>query len=71
MTTTTLEIEGMSCEHCVKAVRSALEGVSGARVEQVEIGSAVVEHDSARVSPADLASAVTEEGYQAQVAGQR
>ncbi|MGB3542251.1 heavy-metal-associated domain-containing protein [Rubrivirga sp.] len=39
----TLEIEGMSCDHCVSAVQSALEGVSGAAVQTVEIGRATVD----------------------------
>lgn len=71
MTTTTLTIEGMSCGHCVKAVESALEAVGGVTVERVEIGSAVIQHDGARVTPSDLAAAVTEEGYEARVEGQR
>lgn len=40
--TETLEIEGMSCSHCVASVREALAGVSGAVVEAVEIGRAEV-----------------------------
>lgn len=71
MTKTTLKIGGMSCGHCVKAVQSALEAVGGTKVERVEIGSAVVEHDSERVSPSDLAAAVSEEGFEAHVEGQR
>lgn len=40
--TEVLQIEGMSCDHCVKSVREALQGVSGAAVESVEIGRAEV-----------------------------
>ncbi|MDT8369793.1 MAG: heavy-metal-associated domain-containing protein [Longimicrobiales bacterium] len=71
MTTTHLTIEGMSCDHCVRAVRSALEGVEGASVEAVEIGSATVRHDAARLPADRLADAVSEEGYAARVEGQR
>jgi copper chaperone CopZ len=71
MTTTQLSIEGMSCGHCVKAVRSALEGVDGAKVDEVEIGSATVRHDALRVPADRLAAVVTEEGYPARVEGQR
>jgi len=71
MTTTKLSIEGMSCGHCVKAVRSALEGVAGVKVDDVEIGTATVRHDPTRVSAASLAAVVTEEGYEARVEGQR
>ena len=40
--TEVLQIEGMSCDHCVTSVREALQGVSGAAVESVEIGRAEV-----------------------------
>ena len=33
---------GMSCAHCVRTVREALEGVDGVHVEAVEVGRAVV-----------------------------
>ena len=39
----TLEIEGMTCDHCVRSVREALEGVSNAAVRSVEIGRAEVD----------------------------
>ena len=38
-----LKIDGMGCEHCIKSVREALEGVNGAKVLDVKIGSAEVE----------------------------
>lgn len=71
MTTTRLSIDGMTCGHCVKAVRSALEGVDGATVESVEIGSATVKHDATRLPASKLAEVVSEEGYEARVEGQR
>jgi copper chaperone CopZ len=36
----TLRIEGMSCDHCIKTVRSALEKTPDVEVIEVEIGSA-------------------------------
>lgn len=69
METVTLDIQGMSCDHCVRAVRGALEGVDGARVESVEIGRATVRYDAARTSPEALANAVSDEGYEATRAG--
>lgn len=38
-----LKIDGMGCEHCIKSVREALEGVKGVKVLDVKIGSAEVE----------------------------
>jgi copper chaperone len=69
MERTDLKIEGMSCGHCVAAVRRTLESQEGARVEDVEIGSARVSFDPAVTSPDRLAAAVSEDGYQATVAG--
>ena len=38
-----LKIDGMGCEHCIKSVREALEGINGIKVLDVKIGSAEVE----------------------------
>ncbi|HEX8385327.1 MAG TPA: heavy-metal-associated domain-containing protein [Rubricoccaceae bacterium] len=61
--TETLTIEGMTCEHCVRAVREALEGVDGVEVESVRVGEARVRLDDARADRAGLAAALDEEGY--------
>lgn len=65
MDTLRLDIEGMTCDHCVRAVRTALEGVEGARVDSVAIGSATVRYDPSRTSPDALVDAVNDEGYAA------
>ncbi len=40
-TTETLQIEGMSCDHCVRAVRDALDRLDGVHVESVRIDAAM------------------------------
>ena len=60
--TEVFQIEGMSCAHCVSAVRRALDGVSGAEVREVEIGRAVVEA-APGTTRAALAEAVEAAGY--------
>ena len=63
-----LKVNGMSCEHCVRAVDKALAGVDGVEsvVEvKLEQGVAVV---AGEPKIADLVSAVEEEGYQAELA---
>ena len=64
-----LKVEGMSCEHCVRAVRDALADVEGVEtvVEvSLERGEAMVEGNP---ELAALVSAIEEEGYQAELAG--
>lgn len=65
----TLQIDGMSCEHCVKHVTEALTALPGVVKADVKLkkllskyGSAVVEL-SEEVSDETLTAAVTEAGY--------
>jgi copper ion binding protein len=62
---TMLKIEGMSCEHCVRHVKEALEGIGGVKSATVSLreNSADVDHDE-KVSPAMMGQAVEEAGYQ-------
>jgi copper chaperone CopZ len=55
----------MSCDHCVKHVTEALEGVSGVNSAKVSLKekSATVEHGEG-VNPAALKTAVAEAGYE-------
>ena len=63
-----LAISGMSCGHCVAAVRDALEQVPGVAVQQVAIGTASVALDPASVSTATVVAAVQDAGYDARIA---
>ena len=65
MTTLELEISGMSCGHCVNAVKSALQELDGVDVKKVEIGAATVDYDPSRSSPAAIENAIEDAGYQA------
>jgi copper chaperone len=56
-------VEGMSCGHCVGAVRKALGSVDGVTVEQVEVGSATVTFDPAKTSFDEITGAVEDAGY--------
>lgn len=66
MSQVVLKIEGMSCGHCVGAVRQALEAVQGVRQVEVSLeeGRALVEGEA---DPQALVKAVEEEGYQARL----
>lgn len=65
MTNLTLSITGMSCGHCLNAVRQALEGTDGVKVHSVRIGRAEVGYDPARTNPDSIIAAVTDAGYEA------
>jgi len=63
---TKLKIEGMSCEHCVRAVSGALQEVPGVdRVVEVSLerGEAIVEGNA---ETSLLIAAVEEGGYKAE-----
>ena len=61
---TELRIDGMTCGHCVAAVKKALERVPGVTAAQVELatGRARVEGEPSLDA---LLAAVQDEGYQA------
>lgn len=61
--TENLSIQGMSCGHCVAAVRTALEDLPGVQVEDVAMGSAQITYDPLEVSHDAIKHALDEEGY--------
>ncbi len=63
MKTQELKIEGMSCNHCVMAVRKELSKLENVKVEDVQIGSAKVQFDETKVDEKKLAAAIEEAGY--------
>ena len=58
-----LKIEGMSCGHCVMAVKKELGKLEDVKVNDVQIGSADVEFDETKVNEKILAEAIEEAGY--------
>jgi copper chaperone len=65
MESTTINIKGMTCNHCKNAVETALnelEGVSGVEVD-LKKEKADVSYDSSKVSVSDMNEAVEEQGY--------
>lgn len=64
-----LTIDGMSCGHCVGQVTKALTLLDGVQVNAVRVGEAQVAYDQTRITPSDVARAVTEAGYEVQPVG--
>jgi len=63
MVTETLIIKGMSCQHCVMAVKKELELLDGVRVIQVEIGKADIQYDQNKVNREAIREAIDEAGF--------
>jgi copper chaperone CopZ len=59
----------MNCQHCVRAVFTALTPVEGILSADVAIGSVVIEHDG-RVTADALRAAIAVAGYDAVVAAE-
>ncbi|WP_369694376.1 heavy-metal-associated domain-containing protein [Methanosarcina sp. KYL-1] len=61
-----MKIEGMSCKHCVMAVKKAIEAVDGVQKAEVDLEKkqAVVEYDENKAKLEDLRAAVRGAGYE-------
>jgi copper chaperone len=62
MKTEEVKIDGMSCGHCVMAVRKELSRLP-LKIKDVSIGSAKIEYDEAKVSNDEIKRAVANAGY--------
>ncbi len=65
MTKEVLNVNGMSCSHCVTAITSAVGGLDGVTDVVVDLGAktVTVEFNSDKVSLDGVRQAIEEEGY--------
>jgi copper chaperone len=63
-----LEVSGMSCGHCVGAVRDALGAIAGVKIDTISIGSASVTYDESKTNVGELVDAIADAGYEAKEA---
>lgn len=63
MKTQTLKIEGMSCGHCVMALKKELSKVEGVTVTTAAVGSAEIVVDESKSTEAGIQAAVKEAGF--------
>ena len=64
-TTTTYEVQGMSCEHCVRAVSTEVGGLAGVTGVEVDLATGQVAVTSeAPLDEAAVRAAVDEAGYE-------
>ncbi len=59
-------VTGMSCEHCVQRVSSALSEVDGVAAVHVKLKTGVVrvKYDDTKAQPEQLTAAIVAAGYQ-------
>ena len=65
MEKTILKVEGMSCEHCTRAVTEAVTAIAGTADVEVSLknGTVSFSRDPAKVPLEAVKAAITEEGY--------
>ena len=59
------EVSGMSCGHCVHAVKTAAESVAGVTVDSIRIGTVAVSLDETQSSVGAIVDAIADAGYDA------
>ncbi|RME39407.1 MAG: heavy-metal-associated domain-containing protein [Planctomycetota bacterium] len=57
-----IDITGMHCDHCVRAVRDRIGSLPGVGVERLTVGEAIVELDETLTPKADLFTAIRRAG---------
>ena len=63
MKTQEFKIEGMSCGHCVMAVRKELGKLDNVKIDDLQIGRAKVEFDESKTPERLIIKAIEEAGY--------
>lgn len=66
---TTISVEGMHCNHCKAKVENALKNVKGVKKFEVSLenASAEIVYAEGKTTPDEIASAVTNAGFPAEV----
>ena len=58
-------VEGMTCEHCVDAVRSEVSGLPGVTTVDIDLDTKLVQVAGDDIDDAAVVAAVEEAGYEA------
>ena len=64
-----VQVDGMSCGHCVSTVRMALSRTPGVQLRTMQMGRAELTLDESITSPDQVTSAVEQAGYHASIVG--
>jgi copper chaperone len=63
MTNQTLQVEGMSCQHCVNSIEGALKEIGAAGKVNLASNTVDVSYDENRISIEAVKEAIEEQGY--------
>ncbi|WP_379158127.1 copper ion binding protein [Paenibacillus sp. sgz5001063] len=63
MSNATLNVEGMSCGHCVSAVEKAVSGVGATAKVDLQAKKVAVDYDENKVSLSAIKAAIEDQGY--------
>ena len=66
MDSITLQVDGMTCQHCVKRVQKALSGVSGVESAEVSLEKGQAEVKGRNLDLSALTTVVEQAGYKAE-----
>jgi copper chaperone len=60
-----LKVDGMTCDHCVRAVTDAISGVAGVTKANVDLDAGAATLTGEGVDLEAVVAAIVEEGYEA------
>ena len=63
--TVELKVDGMTCDHCVRAVTEAISGVEGVTEANVDLDAGAATLTGEGVDLTAVVAAIVEEGYEA------
>ena len=63
MANQTLQVQGMSCQHCVKSVEGALQTLGASGTVDLAQGTVEVSYDESKLSIDKIKEAIEEQGY--------
>jgi copper chaperone len=59
----TLQVNGMSCQHCVNSIEKALKEIGASGQVDLKAKSVAVEYDDSKLSLETVKEAIKEQGY--------
>ncbi|MEK3785092.1 MULTISPECIES: copper ion binding protein [Paenibacillus] len=63
MSQVTLNVEGMSCNHCVQAVERAVKEAGAEAKVNLEAKTVLVDFDESKISIGEIKHAIEDQGY--------